>query len=80
MVTGKYVGKSASELTALRTQFETARTNILTGHQSYTRPGLSVTRADLRLIMEELQEIEYAQRVESGNLMRETVAALDADI
>lgn len=77
-ITGKYRGKDATELSALRTQYETTRTACLTGGQSYSRPGMSFTRAGLSEINAELAEIEYAQRVAGGTLVTKQVADLSA--
>jgi hypothetical protein len=71
--TGKYLGMSATDLAALKTQYEAARTAILTGGQAYTRPGLSITRATLSEISDELAEIYYALNVNTGGIVRETL-------
>jgi hypothetical protein len=73
---GIYIDLSTAELSALRTQLETARTAILTGNQSVSRAGISYTRADLRAILEELREVIYAQSAQAGTAISTTYADL----
>jgi hypothetical protein len=77
-ITGKYVGKASAELTALRTQLESARTACLTGHQSYSRPGFSFNRVSFDSICQELAEVEYAQGLAAGTIATTTYADVSA--
>lgn len=76
--TGKYLNLSAAELSALRTQLESARTAILTAGQAYTKPAISMTRVSFKELTEELHEVLYAQSRQGNTLVTETVADLSA--
>lgn len=77
-ITGCYVGYSADELAEMKAEFTALRTAIATGHQGYSRPGLAVTRANLKDVLQTLAEIRYAEQVASGGIVTETLADLSA--
>lgn len=73
---GIYTTLTSAELSALRTQLETARTAILTANQSVSRSGVSYTRADLKTILDDLREVYFAQAQQGGTVPTTTFAEL----
>ena len=71
---GIYTTLTSAELSALRTQLETARTAILTGNQSVSRAGISYTRADLNAILGDLREVYFAQKLRGATVPSTTYA------
>ena len=77
-VTGIYVGRDTTWLTARQTELQAAYSACLTAHQSYSRPGMSFSRVQFETIAAELAEVNYAIDVASGTRVNRTYADLSA--
>lgn len=73
MISGKYVHLPAATLATMLTNLTAAHAAVLTG-QSYSIAGRTLTRANLADISNELAEVAYAQKLQSGSVVRMTVA------
>ncbi len=62
-LTGRYLSLTSAQLATLRTQLETARTAILTGGQTWSRPGMSMGRVSFMDVTADLAEVSYAEAI-----------------